>query len=114
PSTRPTSPSAFVAWQLAHCAAKISRPAATFTEPSGSPPPSGAIAVASSRNSSGVGGRPTPNVGDCAASGSDTVKMIRAMALHLHISHRPVSVDLPEFHLAEVITGARSSQGDHR
>src|SRR5438093_6716693 len=72
------------------------------------------MAVASSRKSSGVGGRPTPNVGDCDASGIDAASnnTTPTMALHLHIRHRSVIVDFPELHPVEVIAGIRSAHSD--
>src|SRR5215475_8797184 len=97
--------------------ANTSRPAATVPEPSGKPVPSGAIADLRSRISSGVGGRPTPNVGDCAASwtaaASATIKIAR-IALHLHTRHRPVRVDLPELHSVEVVPRVGAPHCDQR
>src|SRR4030095_13014643 len=104
PSAGPTSPSAFGPWHLAHCAANTSRPAATVPEPSGRPVPSGAIAEPRSRISSGLGGRPTADAGDCAGSVADAASIVsiaKMIALHLHIGHRPVRVDFPEFHSVE-------------
>src|SRR5262245_47857738 len=57
-------------------AANPPRSAATGTRPSGRPVPSGAIAEPRSRISSRVGGRPTPNAGDCAASGAVAASIV--------------------------------------
>src|SRR5204862_3319109 len=108
-SRAPMSPSPFGPWHRAHFAAKTSRPAATLPDPAGKPVPSGAIADPSSRTSSGVGGCPTPNVGDCAASVTDATT---TSALTFHIGHRPVRPHLPEFDPIEVIRGVRASNRD--
>src|SRR5262249_42210192 len=91
-----------------------SRPAVAVPEPSGRPVPSGAIAALRSRISSGVAGRPTPNVGDCAESGIVEASATIRIALYLHISHRPVLVHFPEFHSIEVVAGIGTSHGDQR
>src|SRR5436190_4942169 len=89
------------------------RPSATVPEPSGKPPPSGAIAAPRPRTSSGVGGRPTPNFGDCAANVVAAANTIAsANALRVHIGHRPVGLDSPELCPIEVIDGVTTARGD--
>src|ERR1700738_522279 len=88
-STGPTAPSPFSPWHLEQRAAKTSRPAATVPEPSGRPVPSGAIATPRSRICAGAGGRPTPYLGDWAASATAPANSI---ALSFHIGHRPVGL----------------------
>src|SRR5580765_7406565 len=89
------------------------RPSATVPEPSGKPPPSGAMAAPRPRTSSGVGGRPTPNLGDCACSAPAPTKTIAsASALRVHIGHHPIGLDSPELCPIEVIDRVRSARGD--
>src|SRR6267142_2575302 len=65
------------------------------------------------RTSSGVGGRPTPNLGDCAASVAAPANTIaNASALRVHIGHRPVGLDPPELRSIEVIDGVTTAHGD--
>src|SRR5262249_43375458 len=47
------------------------------------------------------------------AEASATIKIAR-IALNLHIRHRPVRVDFPEFHSVEVVARVGASHGDQR
>src|SRR5207344_277646 len=89
------------------------RPSATVPEPSGKPPPSGAMAAPRPRTSSGVGGLPTPNRGDCAANvAAPANTTASAIPLRVHIGHRSVGLDSPEFRAVEVVDRVPAAHGD--
>src|SRR5437763_15438662 len=65
------------------------------------------------RTSSGVGGRPTPNLADCAASVAAPANTIAsATALRVHIGHRPVGLNSPELGPVVVIDRIPAAHGD--
>src|SRR5262245_38296792 len=112
------SPSPLGPWHRAHCAANTVRPSATLPDPAGSPVPSGAIAEARSRNSSGVGGRPTPNRGDCASAvtvqSTSAAAVAAAARSRIAIGDGPVRGDPPELDAVVVIRGVETAHRDQR
>src|SRR5205809_4389659 len=65
------------------------------------------------RISSGAGGCPTPNLGDCPASVAAPANTIAsANALRVHIGHRPVGLNSPELGPVEVIDRIPAADGD--
>src|SRR5262249_33046718 len=65
------------------------------------------------RTSSGVGGLPMPNRGDCAAIvAAPANTTASATALRVHIGHRSVTLDAPALRSVEVIDRIPAAHGD--
>src|SRR5438093_410936 len=84
-------------WQVAHpCWTKRCAPSLAVPCPGGSSLPSGLIEISQARISSGVGVRPTPNVGDCAEPSWHIARIATSgRTLRKRIVHTPIARDLP-------------------
>src|SRR6266568_3689033 len=84
----------------------MSLPTAAVPLPGGRPLPSGITSMSMAFSSSAVGGRPTPNPGDCAAARVALQRMVMASASRLRaiaIGHLAVARDPPHLNAVVVV-----------